>query len=220
MAAAYAGVIEADICEVRFAFSGKVASVGKHNGDTVKQWEQIASLDTKVLQTELDVELADYERARAEFEIFNLKNAQDSDDVTKFLRAQKQAALNASVKQVELAKYRLDQATLISPVAGTIVDVEGLVAGVNITPASAPVKILNASTFRFGFTISQKDLARFLKPEKVHITLQNVGKEYTGHTVVPAVGKDGQFACTAIIDDAEGLVVGMQGKATVIEGDR
>lgn len=67
------GAVIADLIEVRFAYSGKVVSVRKKRGDAVKIWEGIASLDRKILQTELDRQLADYEKVRAQFEIFNIK---------------------------------------------------------------------------------------------------------------------------------------------------
>ena len=203
------GVVVSDLIEVRFAYSGKVVSVRKKRGDLVKKWESVASLDRKVLQTELDRQLADYEKVRAQFEIFNIKH-QGGDDTTKFLRQEAQAELNASVKEVELAKYKLDQADLISPVNGTVVDLGGLVAGLNVTPSSNPVKILDSESLRFRFQIDQDDLDEFLEPRKVKVAL---GKKYlTATTSVPVWGKDGQFDIDALLDDTTGLLPGMKGE--------
>ncbi|MBU1127146.1 HlyD family secretion protein, partial [Patescibacteria group bacterium] len=103
----FKGNVSAKIIEVRFALSGKTSKILKKTGDTVRKGELLASLDKGILQTNLDRQLADYEKTRADFEIFNLKNPQISDDLSKYLKTEKQAQLNASVKEVELAKIRL-----------------------------------------------------------------------------------------------------------------
>lgn len=215
MAQSFDGVVIAEIIEVRFAFSGKVVSVKKQAGDAIKQGEVIASVDRKPLQTELDRQLADYEKVRAEFEIFNIKSGQAGDDITKFLRQEKQAQLNASVKEVELAQYRLDHADLVSPVEGTIVDMQGLAAGLHVTPASNPVTIVARSPLRFRFTVSQKELSRFLTPATVRIKLDGLEKEYSGTTRVPVTGKDGTFPIEVQVEDGSGLLPGMVGNVTV-----
>ncbi len=206
------GVVVSDVIEVRFAYSGKIVSVRKKRGETVKIWEGIASLDRKILQTELDRQLADYEKVRAQFEIFNIKH-QGGDDTTKFLRQEAQAELNASVKEVELAKYKLDQADLISPVNGTVVDLGGLVAGLNVTPSSNPVKILDSESLRFRFQIDQDDLAEFLEPKKIRIKLGKIDR--SAATLVPVIGKDGKFEIEAIFEDRSGLLPGMKGVGIV-----
>lgn len=210
MAKKFDGVVVADVIELRFAYSGKVVSVRKKKGDAVKKWEVIASLDRKILQTELDRQLADYEKVRAQFEIFNIKH-QGGDDTTKYMRQEAQAELNASVKEVELAKFKLDQADLISPVNGTIVDLGGLVVGLNVTPSSNPVKIVDSESLRFRFVIIQGGLDEFLEPQKVRVA---VGKtDRTARTIVPVWGNNGSFEIDAILDDTSGLLPGMKGEA-------
>ncbi len=137
------GKVTADIIDVRFAFAGKVARVYKHPGDSVKTGDWLASLDRKELQTILDKELADFEKVRAEFEIFVLNNPKPADDMTKYKKIQAQASLNASVKAVELAKLNLDAVDLKSPVNGIVIDNSQLRVGINITPGSYSYKILD-----------------------------------------------------------------------------
>lgn len=207
-------MVAAEIYEVRFAYSGKVAGVAKSRGDTVKKWERIASLDRKSLQIDLDRNLADYEKARAEFELFRIKFGEGGDDTTKFLRQEKQAQLNASVKEVELAKYRLDQADIVSPVEGTILDMEGLVAGIYVSPASNPVKITAHTSFRFRFEIMQKDLSLFAVPTQVTITVPERTKKYSANTIAPFWGNKGVFTIEAVISGPTGLLHGMNGTLT------
>lgn len=212
----YPCLIEAPIVQLRFAYSGKLVYVKKKKGDQVKQWEAIASLDKKILQAELDRQLADYEKVRAQFEIFTLKNGQEGgDDITKFLRQEKQSALNASVKDVEIAKHKLDQADLISPIEGVVINMNGLVPGLNITPASSAVDILVTNAFYATFDISQKDLDQFTSTKDVIVSFPEPKKEYKGTTTIPLIGKNDQFSITVILNDAADLIYGMKGKVTI-----
>jgi multidrug resistance efflux pump len=144
--AAIKGTVTADVVQVRFAFSGKIAKVYKHPGERVKTGDFLAGLDRKELQTILDKELADYEKVRAEFEIFVGNNPNPADDLTKYRKVQIQATLDASVKAVELAKINLDDTDLKSPVNGIVTDNSGIRAGMNITPGSYEYKILDTDS--------------------------------------------------------------------------
>jgi multidrug efflux pump subunit AcrA (membrane-fusion protein) len=206
------GVIVGEEVEVRFAFSGKVSWVGKKLGDTVKQWEAIASLDRKILQTQLDLELADYEKVRADFEIFGIKNGKDGgDDVMKFLRQEKQSQLNASVKQVEVAKYNLDQADMICPVNGIILGMSNLAPGLHVTPAGSSVTVGKTDGFVFRFTVNQEDIEHFLKPITGMLKITGVEKEQKVTTSPPVWGKDGEFTVNAVLTETAGVLPGMKG---------
>jgi multidrug resistance efflux pump len=215
VARAYPGKVSANVYEVRFAFSGKVVYVSKATGDPVKKWEIIASLDRKPLQTDLDQQLSDYERVRAEFEIFNIKE-KGSDDVTKFLKQQKQAALNASVKQVELVKMKLDQADLVSPIEGIIFESDNLLPGLNVTPANASIKLLDPLSLSFCFTIPQKDLPDFKNGREVKIKFDGVKEQLRIKTETITYGEAGKFTVIAKIPTQKGLIPGMVGEAQVV----
>ncbi len=201
------GKVVADTIEVRYAFSGKVSVVKKRTGDMVKRGEVLAALDSKLLQMELDVQLADYERTRAEFEIFGKKNT-GQDDQTNFLRKIEQAQLNASVKEVELAKAKMDQVVLISPVNGIILDDGGNRVGLNASPASNGYKILDLDSRRFRIELEETtDL------KEVTVTIDN--KEYKG--VCGAVRPDGKgFVVDVDLGDYSELTVGLEGEIKLV----
>lgn len=180
----YNGVVKARIVDVRFATSGKVVSVRKFVGDTVKKGELIASLDRKVAQTTLDRELADFEKVRADFEIFNQKNPDPTEEIDKYLKTEKQASLDASVKNVELAKVTLDQCDLFSPVDGIVMDDNSVVAGINITPASSSFKIIDSSSYFAEVEIEEKDIKNFMEPKDVKVNIPSLEKELNGKTSV------------------------------------
>ncbi|MGB9707076.1 MAG: efflux RND transporter periplasmic adaptor subunit, partial [Microgenomates group bacterium] len=173
----FKGEIKGRIVEVRFALSGKTERVLKKTGDYVKKGELLAALEKKIFQTELDRQLADYEKVRADFEIFNLQKGGAADDLTKYLKMEKQAQLNASVKEVELAKARLDQTDLFSPVEGVILDDSNLAPGMYITPASYSFKILETGSLWFEVEITQEDISFFSQPRSGEVEIFGVGKQ-------------------------------------------
>lgn len=207
------GVLKVRIVEVRFAGSGKISSVSKHNGDSVKKGEPVASLDRSMLQMELDGQLADYEKVRADFEIFAQKFPDPQDPIGKYLKTEKQAELNASVKDVELAKAKLDQCTLFSPVDGKVVDDSAIVPGLYITPAGSSVKIADSSSFYAEVKINPKDIRDFQKPRPATVKIEDLKLELKGETS-PAYS-DGKNFFVKIPVSGDGLLPGLSVKAEI-----
>jgi multidrug resistance efflux pump len=214
MAVNFDGEIKARVVEIRFALSGKIASVSKHTGDAVKKWNLVASLDRKNLQTELDKQLSDYEKVRADWEIFGQKNPNPTEAIDKYLKTEKNAGLNVSVKEVELAKARLDQADLFSPVDGIIIEDSGIVPGLYVTPASGSIKIIDTSSYYFEFEIDQKNIHDFAKPRKCKVEIEVIKGTIDAET--GQVFSDGKKFCLRIpITSSDGYLLGMKGKAIV-----
>lgn len=209
----YKGIISARIVEVRFAIAGKINFIGKRKEDKVLKNELIASLDKKSTQIELDRELADFEKKRAEFDLFNLKNKDDS-DVVKFERTYHQAQLTASIKNVELAKSRLDATSLYSPVEGYIVNDSFIEVGINCTPASATIQICDTSTYCFVFTIPQEKVLFFKNTKEATIQIDGMKDEVIGKTKAPF--SDGKLLYISIpISDTANIYLGQHGKAKI-----
>lgn len=209
--ASYDGVIKARIVEVRFAVAGKIVGVNKGVGTKVTKWELIASLDRKILQMELDRQLADFEKVRADFEIFNQKNPDPQSAVDKYLKTEKQALLNASVKDVELSKARLDMVDLFSPIDGLILDDSGIVVGINVTPAGSAIKIVDTSSYFFEFEIEQKDIPFFSEVKEGKVEFPGIEMETMGKTGgIIADGKN--FYVRVLIPDNRGILLGLNGK--------
>lgn len=210
-----AGNVVADILEIRFAFAGKVASVRKKPGEAVSKGEKIAAIDRTPLQIELDKQLADYERSRADFELFGLKYRDQHDDVTKYNRQSQQASLNTAVKEIESAKYKLDQTDLICPINGTILD-HTLIPGLFITPAGNSVSVANRDSLHFSFTVVQEDLPAFVAPIRLKCRFTGIEKEFEGTSVPPQWGKNGIFTICVFFDNPAGLLPGMLGEAKIV----
>ena len=115
--------------------------VGVKKGDIVKKGQGLAKLDDKLDKIDLDIDLANYRRARAEFEDVARKLPSPQNEEEKGVKEIAQAKLDVAVKKVEKQKYMMDKLTLGSPVNGEIVDDSDLVAGMNITPSGFPMTI-------------------------------------------------------------------------------
>jgi len=211
----FKGKIKAKIIDVRFAVSGKLVVLNKKRGDLVKKGELIASLEKKILQTQLDKELADFEKVRAEFEIFNLKKGEPTDDISKYLKKQMQADLDGSVKAVEIAKAEMDKTDLFSPVEGVIVDDSSLVPGVYITPASYSIKILDQSSFYFEIEIDQSNLPLFVNSRSVTVKIPGLEKVISGQTKSILSQENGKLVVEVELQDKGGLLVGLEGEVAL-----
>lgn len=203
----YQGVVKARIISARFAISGKVQGVNKHAGNKIAKGELIATLDRKILQAQLDKELADYEKIRADFEIFAAKYPNPTEETEKYLKKEKQATLNASVKDVELAKAVLDQCDLFSPVEGIIMDDNGLTPGVYITPASSEVKIIDTNSYYVEVEIEQKDIKYFKEPHGIEINIEGLENPLKSQT--SPIYSDGKKFLVNIPVSSSDLLLGL-----------
>ncbi len=216
----FPGIVEAEVIEAKFAISGRIAEIFKKPGDRVSVGDFIASLDKKELQAILDRELSDFQRIRADFEIYAIDNAPPSTDRAKYEKQRQQAMLNVSVKAVELAKYRLDETDLRSPVDGWILPDNGLRAGMYITPGSSPVAVLDKNSFTFCIEVDWSELHTFTPNREYSLTLKNIPNPITPILLplLPIPGKKTSPTVSFKLPPAlENVWVGMTGDLSVIK---
>ena len=177
------GQVTADTIEVRYAWGGKVTAVNKRRGDRVKKGEVLASLDRTLLQKELERQLADYDKTRAEFEIFAKHHPNPGDDLTTYAKKIEQAQLDISVKDVEIAKLKLDQANLVCPVNGIVTDDGGNRAGLYVTPASNAFTVVDLDSVRVRIELDPEEVDEWSDGREVKVIAD--GRELIGKTGVP-----------------------------------
>src|SRR3989344_1307515 len=157
---------------LRFQSSGKLAWVGVKEGDYVKKYQSIASLDQREVQQNLKKYLNTFLDTRTDFdqevEDTQLNNIGGLTDAARrsALRVLDQAQydLNDAVIDVELKKLAIEYSSLSSPIDGIVVRVGSPYAGVNITPAQAEFEIINPNTVYFSATADETDVVR-LSPD-------------------------------------------------------
>ncbi len=164
-----AGHIEAEEkVDLRFKTGGKLAWVGVKEGNWVHKYQPLASLDKYQLERDFRKALAAYLKVRNHFEQENADYGYwqhwfELNDRVKRLLANDQYDLNRAVADVELAKMALDEATLITPIAGLVTQVSQPYAGVNITPTEAVFRVVNPDSVYFWAEVDE-DGVTWLKP--------------------------------------------------------
>lgn len=164
---------------LRFQSSGRLAWVGVKEGDPVKKYQAIASLDQRDLKKRLAKSLNSYMDSRWDFDQSKADNEEDMTgavtralrDTAKRLIDQSQFDLNNAVIDVELQSLTLEYANLFTPIEGLVVRVSAPYAGVNITPAQAEFEIINPKTVYFSASADQTDVVNIKKDMKSTLSL-------------------------------------------------
>jgi RND family efflux transporter MFP subunit len=169
---------------LQFQTSGQLAWVGVKVGDKVKKYQAIASLNKEILKKQLQSDFNNYRSALATFDDTQDKYKTEKDNLTltddmKRILVRSQNTLDNSVINYELQDLTLKYATLTSPIAGVVTDVEQPNSGVNITPASATFSIIDPTSIYFKAQIDQEDVNRVKVGDKTKITLDSFpGEEF------------------------------------------
>ncbi len=150
--------------ELKFQTSGKLRWVGVQEGDAVKAYQAIASLDGREVQKTLEKSLRDYSNERNDFEetwrvTYDGKKPKDAlTDTIKRILEKNQWDLEKAVLDVELKSLAVEYSTLVTPIAGIVTHVDTPVAGINITPATSVFEIVDPSSILFEANIDEVDV--------------------------------------------------------------
>ncbi|MBW7960030.1 efflux RND transporter periplasmic adaptor subunit [Patescibacteria group bacterium] len=160
------GQIDADEkVSLKFQTSGRLAWVGVKEGDFVKKYQTLASLDQRDLKNRLTKYLNTYAKQRNNFEQTKDDNwnyqyalSQEIRDAVKRILENNQYDLDNTVLDVEYQSLSLEYSSLWSPIEGIVTRVDTPFAGVNITPATAEFDVVNPNTVYFSVTADQTDV--------------------------------------------------------------
>lgn len=163
-----AGEISADEHIIlRFQTSGRLAWVGVKQGDMVKKYQTIASLDQREVKKKLQKSLLTYTQTRNSFDQTGDDNQRVGDqpinevgDKMKRLLEDAQYDLDSSVLDVELTNLSIEYSNLFTPIEGMVTRVDSKYAGVNITPSQAEFEIINPKTLYFSFAADQTEITK------------------------------------------------------------
>jgi membrane fusion protein, multidrug efflux system len=176
------GKIQADEkASLKFQTSGRLSWVGVKEGDIVKKWQALASLDQrdvkKALEKKLNAYLSerwDFEQNQDDYEIHGTPiNKITLTDSEKRILEKSQFDLNNSVLDVEIADLSREYATLITPIAGIVTHIDTPYPGVNITPASAEFLVINPNSIYFSVSADQSEVVNLKKDMPAKIVLDS-----------------------------------------------
>lgn len=178
-----AGEINADEHVVlRFQTSGRLAWVGVKEGDKVKKYQTLASLDQREVRKNLQKKLLTYAQTRNTFDQTGSDNQRIGDQPTndldlgdkmKRLLENAQYGLDSSVLDVELTNLSIEYSNLFTPIEGVVTRVDSKYAGVNITAAQAEFEVINPKTLYFSFTADQTEITKLTEGMRGTINLDS-----------------------------------------------
>ncbi len=154
-----------------FSAGGKLTYLGAKEGDVVKKWQRIATIDQAALNKQMQQNLNLYMKERYQFEDVKDDNKDKILD-TKETRAfaQKQFDLDNSVLNVELQQIAINNTALNAPFAGIMTVVPKTVAGVAISPTEF-FEITDPNTLVFRATVDEVDISQLRKGLEATIVL-------------------------------------------------
>ena len=219
--------------ELRFQTSGLLTWVGVKEGDIVKKYQSLASLDKRDLQNSMSKLLNTYSKTRWDFEQAQADNKDwQTDGMTDEARAtvkrtldKYQFDLNNSVLSVESSALTLKYATLWTPIEGVVTNIEAPVAGQNITPASATFTVVNPKSIIFSATADQTEVVSFSEGMQGVISLDSfsdleIPAEVKNISFTPKAGESGTvYEIKMIIDVVElgqNVRLGMTGDVSFV----
>lgn len=155
---------------LKFQTSGRLAWVGVKEGDAVKKFQVIASLDQRDLKNRMQKYLNTYTSERLAFEQTKDDNWNKQFDLSESVREKaertlkdSQYDLNNSVLDVELQSLSLEYANLWTPIDGIITHIDTPYSGVNITPAGSEFQVVNPDSVYLTVTAEQSDVVHLKK---------------------------------------------------------
>lgn len=181
----FAGKVDAqNYAILRFQSSGELSWVGVKEGDLIKKWQIVASLNKESLKKSFQKEANDYLTAR-----WNFEDTQDeykdlkekyliTPEVQRILDRQ-QFNLNNSVLDYEIADLAVKYASLISPIEGIVTNIDYPTSGVNITPANFSLTIIDPKSIYFKSEVDEEDVVNIFAGKEATIILDSYPEENT-----------------------------------------
>lgn len=226
------GTIDAEEKAVlKFQTSGRLSWVGVKEGDYVKKYQSIASLDQKDLKKTLQKKLNDYMTNRWTFDQTTKDDYKDKvlTDTIKRLEDKAQFSLNNAVLDVELQDMTVKYANLWTPIEGFVTKADPKYAGVNITSTTAEYDIVNPNSIYFSANADQTEVTKLkdgiagalvLDPypdEKISGTVKNI-------SFLPKAGESGTVYEVKFFFNSDNsdyrLKLGMTGDLSFVTGKK
>lgn len=180
-------VAAGEMAVLRLGAGGLVTYMGAKEGDTVKKWQTIASLDTRLLKKTLEQKLNLYAIQRGTFD----QTADDNDnsvpagDAERELRRileKNQFQLDNTVKDVEYQDLAIKLSRIYSPIEGILVSSPITVPNVQVAATDAWI-IVNPGSLEFVADLDETDIGRISPGQSVEISLD----AYPGEVITTTV---------------------------------
>jgi RND family efflux transporter MFP subunit len=164
-----------ELANMSFPTSGKVAYLGVADGDTVKKYQSLASLDKVLLDTAYQQALNMSRKYGATVDNIHdqLKNKSTTETFAeKDTRTTAEANNDYYYNALRAAEYNLKNASLIAPFGGVVTNLlNGLSVGANVTGGITVMTIVNPQSVYFVAEVSEAEIYQVHEGMKVKLTL-------------------------------------------------
>lgn len=183
------GSVDADeLANLSFAAASRLSWVGVKEGDEVKKWQAIASVDTRTLQKQLQQDLNDFGKERRDHDKTLKDNSfyerKDMDQELRWLFEKAQFDLDNTVLDVEIRDIAIRLSTIVSPIGGIVTQVDKPFAGMTVGPTDL-FQIVNPTSVYFSGVVDEVDIAAVRPDQSASLTLD----AYPNETLATSVGK-------------------------------
>lgn len=167
------GVVDAkEKARLRFIAGGKLTYLGAQEGDSVKKWQTIATIDQATLKKQLDQDLNNYMKERWDFEQakddtgdYNLLVLED-----RRTRDQNQWDLENEVLDVEIRDIAIKNTALYAPFDGVLTSSPATVAGVQLLSTDY-FEIVNPNSLIFRAAVDEADISQIQEGQTASLEL-------------------------------------------------
>ncbi len=209
---------------LRFLTSGKIAWINLDRGAYVRKGQVVASLNTNELEKRLQEQLNLYLKTRLDFD--ETGDSQKDKVITDSLKriAQKaQADLDNSVIEVAIKNLALENARLVSPIDGYVLDEPVVFAASNVSSSDTISRVGNLNKLQFVAEVDEAEIGKIKIGQKAQISLEAFGEkiiEAEVNSITPAAITTSTgatvFEVTFDLLGESNLLIGMNGEAKVV----
>lgn len=167
-------IYASNIAILKFQNSGKLNWVGVKVGDRVKKWQVLATLDSQELKKNLHTQFNNYESQLSTFTDDNeLYKDKVITDTVKRILTRTQNSLDNDVISYEIADMAIKESRLYTPIDGIVVAIDQPLPGINITPATATITVINPNSLYFRSEIDQQEVIKLVQGQEASIKLDS-----------------------------------------------
>lgn len=168
---------------LRFIAGGKTTYIGAKEGEWVKKWQTIASIDGKTLGKQIEQDLNNYMKERWDWE--ETKDSSENRAIeTSEQRSidKEQWDLTNTVLDVEIRDIAIKNTSIYSPIGGILTKSPAQVAGMQLL-ASDYFEVINPDTLVFRAAVDESDIALVMLGQKAKLILDSFSDEIIKTTV-------------------------------------
>lgn len=189
---------------LKFYSPGKVSWVGVKEGDMVRAWQGVASLDAVSLNASYQMALNNLRnyQANAEYVLDTVKDhSSDEDFQMKAERTAAEVTRDNAYDAILAARDALNNAFLVSPISGTVVETNKLLAGVNLSGADIEnkfIKIVDLKSLYFEADVDEIDFAKVSMGQEVVVSVDAFPNDSCSGKVT-RIGQDGNKSTGGVV---------------------